>query len=183
LVWQGRNARPGLGAPKAGEVFRFLLLQPEHAAAREAVLEALWPDQDAAAAHTQLHQATSALRRLLEPDLPDKFPSRYLEVGAQRLALRLPPGSTRDWVDFEQARRKRWQLSPSPTRPRPPRLFRCTRAGTLCRPLFSSDCTPTGRAGPCWLAAAPGGLLALAQAAEGRAAGRRAGGLPPRPVR
>jgi len=46
-----------------------------------------------------VHHATSILRRLLEPDLPDKrFPSRYLEVDDGIIHLRLPPGS---WLDMD----------------------------------------------------------------------------------
>ncbi len=41
---------------------------------------------------------TSALRRALEPDLPEKFPSRYLIVDEGQITLDLPLGS---WVDFE----------------------------------------------------------------------------------
>ncbi|MCC7362112.1 MAG: hypothetical protein IT317_21690 [Anaerolineales bacterium] len=87
---------------RAGEVFRFLLLQPNHSAAREVVLEHLWPDQEPEAAQSLLYQATSTLRRILEPDLPDRFPSRYLAATADTLALLLPPGSQLDFVEFEQ---------------------------------------------------------------------------------
>jgi DNA-binding SARP family transcriptional activator len=100
-VWQGRR-RPEARAwqrRKAGELLRFLLLQPGRAAPHEAVLDALWPGQPPEPARAQLYQATSAVRRLLEPDLPEKFPSRYLQLEADRIVLVLPPGST---VDFEQ---------------------------------------------------------------------------------
>jgi DNA-binding SARP family transcriptional activator len=55
-----------------------------------------------------VYQATSALRRALEPELPDRrFPSRYLEVGERLISLRLPPGSWLDFQAFEQASRKK----------------------------------------------------------------------------
>jgi DNA-binding SARP family transcriptional activator len=101
VVWQGRRRIPDREwkRRKAGELFRWLLLQRDRRADRERALDALWPDQPADLAQPQLYQATSALRRLLEPDLPVKFPSRYLRFEGQQIELRLPPGS---WVDFEQ---------------------------------------------------------------------------------
>ncbi|MCC6187942.1 MAG: hypothetical protein IT318_02830 [Anaerolineales bacterium] len=102
-VWQARRRIADREwKRRAGELLRFLLLQSGWAAEREAVLDGLWPDQPREAALAQLHQASSALRRSLEPDLPGKFPSRYLWVEADRLALRLPPGSAVDFERFEQ---------------------------------------------------------------------------------
>ncbi len=83
---------------KTGELFRFLLLQPRHSAASDVIQESLWSNHPSSSAQL-LFNATSALRRALEPDLPVKFPSRYLEVETERVTLHLPPGST---VDFEQ---------------------------------------------------------------------------------
>jgi DNA-binding SARP family transcriptional activator len=99
-VQQGRRrikARPWRSR-RAGELFRLLLVSPGRSLFRDQVTEALWPDKSPASTRTPFHQATSALRHALEPDLPDKFPSRYLEVEGGRVTLRLPPGS---WVDSE----------------------------------------------------------------------------------
>lgn len=103
-VWQGRRPIPGSAwqRRKAGELFRFLVLQPDFCARREAILEALWPENSPQAALDMLHQATSTLRHILEPDLPDKFPSRYLLVEAEQIALLLPEGSQIDFLEFEQ---------------------------------------------------------------------------------
>ncbi len=100
-VSQGRRVIPDgeWRRRRAGELFRFLLLHRGRRALRDAVVDALWPDQDPESAHSLLHQASSALRRVLEPDLPGKFPSRYLRVRDETIELVLPPGST---VDFEQ---------------------------------------------------------------------------------
>jgi DNA-binding SARP family transcriptional activator len=87
---------------KAGDLFRLLLLQPKKCAHRDVVMAALWPEADAAAAQQSLHHATSALRRVLEPDLPDKFPSRYLTFESDVLSLQLPSGSTLDFEVFEK---------------------------------------------------------------------------------
>jgi DNA-binding SARP family transcriptional activator/tetratricopeptide (TPR) repeat protein len=100
-VWQGRKPIPdqAWSRRKAGELFRFLLLQPHRSAHRDAILDALWPDYPPSTAQDLFHQATSALRHILEPNLPVKFPSRYLRVESERVTLELPPGSA---VDFEQ---------------------------------------------------------------------------------
>jgi DNA-binding SARP family transcriptional activator len=103
-VWQGRR-RIGDSAwqrRKAGELFRFLLLQPGFRAGRETILEALWPEHDAQPAVDLLHQSTSTLRHILEPDLPDKFPSRYLMVEGECVTLKLPDGCQIDCLEFEQ---------------------------------------------------------------------------------
>lgn len=88
---------------KAGELFRFLLLQPRREAHREQIMDALWQEVDRDAAQQNLHHASSTLRRVLEPDLPEKFPSRYLLFEHDVLSLRLPEGSTVDFDDLEAA--------------------------------------------------------------------------------
>ncbi len=99
---------------RAGELFRLLLVSPGRSLLRDQVTEALWPGKSPTSTRTPFHQATSALRRALEPDLPEKFPSRYLEVERGLVTLRLPPGS---WVDFEafkqHFRRGEWEAAVS----------------------------------------------------------------------
>jgi DNA-binding SARP family transcriptional activator len=99
-VWKGKKLIPEKAwlRRRAGELFRYLLLQPKRTAGKDAILEALWPDSIVDSNNDILHQATSALRRLLEPELPGKFPSRYLIYEGDQISLRLPPGSV---VDFE----------------------------------------------------------------------------------
>ena len=103
-VWQRRRLidRRVWGQRRAGELFRLLLIAPDHVLPRERIIEALWPDKSPAQTQPLLHHATSILRRILEPDLPDKFPSRYLEVEEGRVALHLPLDSTIDFEVFEQ---------------------------------------------------------------------------------
>jgi DNA-binding SARP family transcriptional activator len=102
-VAQGRRVVPESEwrRRRAGELFRFLLVQRGRRARRDAVIDALWPDQDFESAHSLLHQASSTLRRVLEPDLPGKFPSRYLRVRDETIELALPAGSTVDFDRFE----------------------------------------------------------------------------------
>jgi DNA-binding SARP family transcriptional activator len=83
---------------KAGELFRLLLVWPKRTALRDQVIQALWPDKSPESVQSLFHQATSSLRKALETDLPEKFPSRYLSVDRGEISLHLPDGS---WVDFE----------------------------------------------------------------------------------
>ncbi|MEA3334856.1 MAG: tetratricopeptide repeat protein [Chloroflexota bacterium] len=99
-VRQGRRAIPDQTwrQRRAGELFRLLLVSFNRTVLRDQVMHALWPDKSPRSAQSLFHQATSSLRRALEPDLPDKFPSRYLTVDGGRVTLQLPEDS---WVDFE----------------------------------------------------------------------------------
>ncbi len=102
--------KSALRSRRAGELLALLLLAPRHVLSFDQIAEALWPEKPPAAAQTAFHHATSALRRALEPDLPEKFPSRYLEVEEGRITLHLPPTS---WVDLEAfeacCRRGEWE--------------------------------------------------------------------------
>ncbi len=101
-IWQGRRAISARALRRhAGELFALLLLSPSRALSSEQFSEALCPDQDPEAARVQFHHATSTLRRALEPELPDKFPSRYLQVEEGRVTLHLPPESSVDFTAFE----------------------------------------------------------------------------------
>jgi DNA-binding SARP family transcriptional activator len=102
-VWQGsrRIHEREWSKRHAGELFRLLLLQPNRTATDEFVFEALCPEQTPEAARTLLHHATSTLRRILEPDLPEKFPSRYVRFENHQIMLNLPPGSSVDIEEFE----------------------------------------------------------------------------------
>lgn len=95
---------------RAGELLALLLTAPGHTLSSEQIAEALCPGRPPDAARTLFHHATSALRRALEPDLPEKFPSRYLEVEEGQATLHLPPGS---WVDVDAfeacCRRREWE--------------------------------------------------------------------------
>ena len=91
---------------QAGELFRLLLISPGRRLFRDQIIEAMWPEKSPDAARAFLHQTTSALRRVLEPDLPEKFPSRYLFVEEGLVTLRLPPGSQVDFETFEQCIQK-----------------------------------------------------------------------------
>lgn len=102
-VWQGQHPLPDQPwtRRKAGSLFRYLLLQPNRSATRDQIIETIWPEMEQENGLDILYQATSALRRILEPDLPEKFPSRYLVIEGERVSLLLPVGSYTDFDHFE----------------------------------------------------------------------------------
>jgi DNA-binding SARP family transcriptional activator len=96
----------------AGELLGLLLISPAHSISSDQVIDALWPDKKSAATQALFHHATSTLRRAFEPDLPEKFPSRYVEVSHGQVTLRLPPSSTIDYETFlAHYRRGEWEAA------------------------------------------------------------------------
>ncbi len=113
-VWQGtRRVDPrALHKRRARELLALLLIAPAHTLAFDQIADALWRDKPPAATQALFHQATSTLRRVLEPELPDKFPSRYVQVEEGRVTLRLPAGSTIDFHTFEaHCRAEEWDAA------------------------------------------------------------------------
>jgi len=105
-VWVGAKMVEAriLRQRRAGELLALLLSSPGCSLSADKVTEALCPEKDPQAAIDFYHHAISALRRILEPDLPDRrFPCRYLEVSEERVTLILPPGSKSDFHDFERS--------------------------------------------------------------------------------
>lgn len=96
---------------RAGEVLAFLVASPGQTLTAQQITNALCPDKDPCAATDFYHHAISALRRMFEPDLPDRrFPCRYLEVSEERVTLILPPGSKIDFLVFQQhMQAKEWE--------------------------------------------------------------------------
>ncbi len=103
-IRQGRRliSAKNLERRRAGDLMRLLLTSPNHSIESDRAMETIWPEKPLSAATANLHQATSALRRALEPDLPDKFPSRYLKVHQGSISLLLSEGSRIDIDQFEQ---------------------------------------------------------------------------------
>lgn len=87
---------------RAGELFALLLLDRSHSLTFDQIADLLWQDKDTDSAQMLFHQATSSLRRLLEPKLPEKFASRYLTVLEGSVTLKLPEGTTLDFIEFEK---------------------------------------------------------------------------------
>jgi len=112
-LWVGARQVDGrvLRQRRAGELLAVLLSSHGYRLSAGQVTEALCPEKDPEAATHFYHHSISTLRRLLEPDLPDRrFASRYLEVSDEQVALLLPPGSRLDFMEFERAiRSKEWE--------------------------------------------------------------------------
>ena len=105
-VWVGsqRVEARALRQRRAGELLALLLISQGHSLSSGQISDALCPDKDASAALDFVHHATSALRRILEPDLPDRrFPCRYLDVTDDRVSLRVPAGSSIDFETFDES--------------------------------------------------------------------------------
>ncbi len=96
---------------RAGELLALLLSSPGYTLSAEQIGEAMCPEKEPQAAADFYHHAISSLRRLLEPELPDRrFPCRYLAVSEERVTLLIPPGSSLDFVEFEQhLQNKEWE--------------------------------------------------------------------------
>jgi len=113
LKVSGRLIDPqSLRQRRAGELLGVLLISPGRRLLIDQIIDTIWPDKDFTAAQSLLHQATSTLRRTLEPDLPEKFPSRYLRVDDGSIALVLPPDSKVDFETFlNHIRRADWDAA------------------------------------------------------------------------
>jgi len=113
VLWVGANPVPkeSLRQRRAGELLALLLSSPGHTLSAAQVTEAMCPEKEIGAAVDFYHHAISALRRILEPDLPDRrFPCRYLEVSEERVTLILPPYSKIDFLEFDLLiQQKNWE--------------------------------------------------------------------------
>jgi len=69
-------------------------------------VDQLWRDAQPESGIQLLHQASSTLRRILEPDIPDRFPSHYIWFEGDQVCLRLPPGSAVDFLEFSASLHK-----------------------------------------------------------------------------
>jgi DNA-binding SARP family transcriptional activator len=112
-VWVGADcvSKDALRQRRAGELLALLLASPRRQLTFQQVAEAMCPEKPPEAALDFYHHAISALRRLLEPDLPDRrFICQYLEVDDEEIRLHLPPGSRVDFEEFEAScRRQVWK--------------------------------------------------------------------------
>lgn len=104
-------SREMLRQRRAGELLALLLSNESCSLMLSQVTEAMCPEKSPEAALDFYHHAISSLRRMLEPDLPDRrFACRYLNVDEERIKLILPRGSEVDLQEFEAAiRAKDWE--------------------------------------------------------------------------
>ena len=94
-VWKSR---------KAELLFKYLIARGHgRAVPKDAVLEALWPEQDPKHSDQCLRAAVTMLRRTLQPDLPARMPSAYVTQRDGRCTVRLGDGGYLDVAEFTAA--------------------------------------------------------------------------------
>ncbi|MCG8553439.1 MAG: hypothetical protein MI799_23790 [Desulfobacterales bacterium] len=67
---------------------------------KDVLVEMLWPDQDPDKTGKRFNTAMSRLRKLLEPDLPPRAPSAYIQRKNDHYKLSLGPGGDLDITKF-----------------------------------------------------------------------------------
>jgi DNA-binding SARP family transcriptional activator len=88
--WTSRRAR---------SLVKLLALAPRHRLHREHIIDRLWPDMGPEDGANNLHKALYMARRILEPDLPPRRASSYLQLRHDLLVLEAPGGL---WIDVEE---------------------------------------------------------------------------------
>src|ERR671933_2053230 len=83
---------------KARSLVKLLALAPRHRLHREHIIDRLWPDMGPEDGANNLHKALYMARRILEPDLPARHASSYLQLRHDLLVLEAPGGL---WIDVE----------------------------------------------------------------------------------
>jgi DNA-binding SARP family transcriptional activator len=94
------------GSARARRLFEYFLVREFRWAAREEIVEALWPEADPARAENNLRQSIHLLRRALQPGTEGDAARHY--VRAHEGAYRLDPGEghSYDVAEFQEAVRE-----------------------------------------------------------------------------
>lgn len=87
--WHTRQAR---------QLLKILITERPRPVSTDLLIEILWPNSTPHAAATTLRSAINALRNVLEPDRPNRAPSRYIVTQAPGYAFHLVPEI---WLDVE----------------------------------------------------------------------------------
>jgi LuxR family maltose regulon positive regulatory protein len=88
------------GRPKVQQLFKYLLTARKHAAHRDVLIEALWPELPLDTAWSNLKNGISRLRRVLEPELLPRQASRFLVTEGPSYRLLLGPQDHWDAAAF-----------------------------------------------------------------------------------
>ena len=88
------------GRPKVQQLFKYLLTARNHAAHREVLMDALWPELPVDAAWSNLKNGVYRLRRVLEPQLLQRQASRFLVAEGPSYRLLLGPHDRWDAAAF-----------------------------------------------------------------------------------
>ncbi|MFN8467567.1 MAG: AAA family ATPase [Caldilineaceae bacterium] len=92
--WHTRQAR---------QLLKILLTERPRPVSTDVLIEILWPHSTPSAAATTLRSAINALRNVLEPDRPNRAPSKYIVTQAPGYAFHI----TQDiWLDVEEFERR-----------------------------------------------------------------------------
>ena len=92
--WHTRQAR---------QLLKILLTERPRPVSTDLLIELLWPSSTPNAAATTLRSAINALRNVLEPERPNRAPSKYIVTQAPGYAFHLTPDI---WLDVEEFERR-----------------------------------------------------------------------------
>ncbi|MBK8051249.1 MAG: AAA family ATPase [Anaerolineales bacterium] len=92
--WHTRQAR---------QLLKILLTERPRPVSTDLLIEILWPNSTPSAAATTLRSAINALRNVLEPDRPNRAPSKYIVTQAPGYAFHTTPDI---WLDVEEFERR-----------------------------------------------------------------------------
>ena len=92
--WHTRQAR---------QLLKILISERPRPVSTDLLIEILWPNSTPSAAATTLRSAINALRNVLEPDRPNRAPSKYIVTQAPGYAFHL---SADIWLDVEEFERR-----------------------------------------------------------------------------
>ncbi|MFO7633640.1 MAG: winged helix-turn-helix domain-containing protein [Caldilinea sp.] len=87
--WHTRQAR---------QLLKILVTERPRPVSTDLLIEMLWPNSTPHAAATTLRSAINALRNVLEPDRPNRAPSRYIVTQTPGYAFHLSPEI---WLDVD----------------------------------------------------------------------------------
>ena len=90
--WHTRQAR---------QLLKILITERPRPVSTDRLIEILWPASTPDAAATTLRSAINALRNVLEPDRPNRAPSRYIVTQTPGYAFHLTPDIRLDIDVFE----------------------------------------------------------------------------------
>jgi len=132
--WGGEKA----GGRQAEAIFAFLTARHRQGVTKDELLDLQWPELDLASVENNLHRTLHALRRVLEPDLQPRQPSRYVVYRRDRYWLN---PAVPAWIDAEEfteafARGRRLESQGQEEAA----LVQYRQAGALYRGEYMQDC-------------------------------------------
>ncbi len=99
VVWQGAEVEESTWRTRqARQLLKVLITERPRPVATDRLIDLLWPGNSVETAATTLRSAINALRNVLEPDRPNRAPSRYIHTQSPGYAYRAHPDI---WLDVE----------------------------------------------------------------------------------